>query len=560
MQKDTQTPTPGALATALPARRLDDRTVERVLQFAMRQLERTAKSLNPPNQYPKSTQGDGTWSVVAASGSEQALVGWTQGFLPGSLWDLQQHTGLYGWGAQADRWTRALEAQQYNMRTHDMGFKFYPSFAKAYQRTGIKAYRATALAAAGALASRFNPKVGILSCCDWNRDWQLPLVTDTMTNLELLFWAATQNQVEETVQGQEGWADMALAHALTTLRDMVRPNGSTYHVIDYDPRTGAIRLRATFQGASTESTWSRGHTWAMYGFTLAYRYTRDARMLDAAQRVCDYYVSRVSLSDPIPNWDFDSTRLEKDSSAAAIAASALIELSSFVADPTRQQRYWDTALRTLEVLMTPTYLADGTSSWALLQHGVGHLPANQEINVGLIYGDYYFLEALLRYRRLVPTTVTVWNSRVDFNLSVHILGSGNTGLRTIEFDITPLASGIEGVVGYADISTDVSSFSSTSMQVRLNTTGAFDVRNGGAYAALTRVPYAVNQKYHVRISANVPSKVYSVWVRPPGGSEIQIASNSAFRSDAPFMDDIGLCSVKSITRNDEFVVEDHLLR
>jgi len=543
----------------LPPERLSEGALANALAFAQSQLTRTTTELTS-SQYTQSTRlSDGRWDVIlSAADNEQALVGWTQGFLPGQLWYLYQYTRNDIWRQRADAWTRPLERQQYNMRTHDMGFKFMPSHAEAFAQTGDPYYRRVALAAAGSMASRYNPRVDIINCCDWNTNWQLPLVTDTMADLELLFWAATQNQVSETIQGQEGWRDMALNHALTTLRDMVRttPDGSTYHVIDYDPFTGNIRFKTTLQGEGTETTWSRGHTWAMYGYTMAYRYTRDARMLAAALRVTDFYLSRVS-GDLVPNWDFDSATQLKDSSAAAIAASAMIELTTFVTDDVRRQRYWSMALRTLTSLMSSAYLAQNTSNRAILLHGVGNKPAGREIDVGLIYGDFYFLEALLRYRRLVPATTPVWVSKLDFSQCVFPLGTSNTGTRTVEFDVTPQAAPIDGVVGYADTSTSVTAYSSLAMSIRMNPTGVFDVRNGAGYGFVTRVTYAAGTRYHVRMVTDLVNRRYSVWVRSGSGSEVQLASNYAFRSDAPATNDLGKVAVKSGHVDGEFIVENH---
>lgn len=585
MQRDTQFERAPALATTppaltirifppdqLPADRLDEGALTNALNFAASQLTRSTGELTD-QQFPKSTQQNGTWTLVAPYDASEAFtrdtikarVGWTQGFFPGLLWYMYYHTGNTVWRDRARKWTLPLAGQRYNFLTHDMGFKFMPSHAVAYTLTNDRAYRETALLAAGSMATRYNPRVGIISCCDWNdrpppdgANWRLPLVTDTMMDLELLFWAARENAPSEVLQGQEGWADMALNHALTTLRDMVRANGSTYHVVDYEPSTGAIRARQSYQGAGPETTWSRGHAWAMYGYTMAYRYTGDARMLTAAQRVTDYYLSRVS-GDMVPNWDFDSPTQQKDSSAAAIAASALIELSTQVTDATLRQRYWKAAVDTLRSLVSPNYLAQPASSTlrSILQHGVGDLPHGNEVDVGLIYGDYYFLEALLRYRLQVTSDVVRWDGRLDFAQAIHTLTPALTGTRTIEFDMMANAASVDGVVGYADTSTNVTAYNHLAMSVRMNPGGYFDVRNGGAYGFVTRVNYTPGTRYHVRIVTDLVAKRYSVWVRAPGGSEIQIATNYAFRSDAPAMDDLGKVAVKSGNADNEFAVEGH---
>jgi hypothetical protein len=380
-------------ASAAQTSEFDSADADRVLSVARQQLARTA-GVVPAAQYPKSTRGDGTWTTV----SNTNLIGWTQGFFPGSMWLMHEAGGEAVWRTRADSWTRNLETQKTNTQTHDLGFKFMPSFGLAYQLTGDTYYRGVLLTAARSLAARFNSTVGIIDCCDWNSAWDVPLVVDTMMNLELLFWASRNG-------GEAAWNDMALRHALKTMTDMVREDGGTFHVVDYDG-TGRIRSRGTFQGYSDSSTWARGQAWAIYGFTMAYRYTRDPRMLQTAQRVTNYYLDRLP-ADGIPFWDFDAPAGQqlKDSSAAAAVASALLELSEFVAEPDKA-RYRTAALRMMETLASPAYLVSGTSTYAILNHGVGNYPAGQEIDVGLIYGDYYFIEAVLRFNRLSTARVS----------------------------------------------------------------------------------------------------------------------------------------------------------
>jgi hypothetical protein len=381
----------------------DAADADRVLSVARQQLARTA-GVVPPTQYPRSTRSDGTWTTVPNTN----LTGWTQGFFPGSLWLMHQAGGEAIWRTRADTWTRNLEVQKTNTQTHDLGFKFMPSFGHAYILTGDTYYRDVLLTAARSLATRFNSTVGIIDCCDWNSAWDVPLVVDTMMNLELLFWASRNG-------GEAAWNDMALRHALKTMTDMVRSDGSTFHVVDYDG-TGRIRSRGTFQGYSDSSTWARGQAWAIYGFTMAYRYTRDPRMLETAQRVTNYYLSRLP-ADGVPFWDFDAPASQqvKDSSAAAVVASALLELSEFVTDPAEKARYRDATLLMLETLASPAYMTTGAATYSILNHGVGHYPAGQEIDVGLIYADYYFIEAVLRFLGLSTARVSSFGATWRFD-------------------------------------------------------------------------------------------------------------------------------------------------
>lgn len=364
-----------------PARALDDATAASVLAYANQQLAATAARV-PPQEAPSTTAADGSWHTVA----NDDPVNWIQGFFAGSNWVLYDLTRDPLAKARAAQWTRALEAQKTNTQTHDLGFKMYLSFGHAYRTTGDPYYKDVLLTAAASLAFRFDSTVGAVICCDWNPAWHRPTVVDTMMNLELLLWGAQNG-------GPATWRGMAVSHALKTLADMVRSDGSTYHVVDYSA-AGDILSRGTLQGYADSSTWTRGQAWAIYGYTMLYRYTADARMLAAARKVTDYYLRRLG-ADPIPNWDFDAPAQQKDSSAAAAVASALFELSGFVPDPDRQ-RYLQAATSMLDALASSRYLAQGTPSRSILLHGVGNLPAGQAIDVGLVYGDYYFLEALAR--------------------------------------------------------------------------------------------------------------------------------------------------------------------
>jgi unsaturated chondroitin disaccharide hydrolase len=261
--------------------------------------------------------------------------------------------------------------------------------------TGNQHYRDVLLTAARSLASRYSSTVHAI------RSWKNPpkadptdfrVVIDNMMNLELLFWASRNG-------GDPNLAGIALDHALRTAEAHVRPDGSTHHMVVFDSTTGAVKRTQTVQGYSDFSTWSRGQAWALYGFATAYREMRDARLLATARRVADYFIAYLP-PDKVPYWDFlapgDPPR---DSSAAAIGASGLLELSQLETDPARKHRYLATAKAILASLSTSSYLAEGTSSRSILIHGTSNEPAGR-YDRGLAYGDYYFLEALLRYRAI----------------------------------------------------------------------------------------------------------------------------------------------------------------
>ena len=292
---------------------------------------------------------------------------------------------------RAEAWQAGLEAQKNNTSTHDIGFMLFDSFGQGQRLTGNEAYRQILLTAAGSLAVRYSPTVG--SVRSWGRlnSPTFTVIIDNMMNLELLFWAARNG-------GDPTWRDMAVSHALNSARDHVRPDGSTYHVVEYSSKTGALKWRGTHQGYSDTSTWSRGQAWAVHGFTMAYRETGDARFLDTARRTADYFLAHLP-DDRVPYWDFNLPSLTgepRDSSAAAIAASGLLELARLEPDRLSSGRYRDAATSILASLCSPPYLATGTQRGAILLHGTQHKPAGN-YDTGLIFGDYFFLEALLRY-------------------------------------------------------------------------------------------------------------------------------------------------------------------
>ncbi|RYZ39938.1 MAG: alpha-12C2-mannosidase [Myxococcaceae bacterium] len=531
-----------ALLVAPVAHAFNDADAVRVLTFARAQLGDTTAEMPNVNRSPKSSLSNGTWTTVGNTDR----IAWTQGFFPGSMWFMYQVAGEPYWRDRADLWTRPLEVQKTNTETHDLGFKMQLSYGNAWRLTGNTYYRDVLLASAGSLATRYNSTLGIIDCCDWNPAWDIPLVTDTMVDIELLLWGAQNG-------GPAVWRTMAVNHALKTLADAVRPDGSSYHYVDYRAN-GTIRSRGTFQGYSSTSTWARGQAWLIYGYTMVYRYTGDARFLAAARKVTDYYLANL-YGDRVPNWDFNAPSRYKDSSAAAAVASALLELSGLETDAARRTTYRAAALAMLDSLASPAYLAQGTNSPGLLLHGVGNLPANQEINVSLIYGDYYFLEALMRFnaRPNYP-----WYSKLSLPRGQHLLGTTNTGIRNVEFDLTPLASNLSGgVVGWTDSSTEVTAFTRLNMAVRMSEDGIFQVRNGAGWSWIRRVPYVNGQTYHFRMNVDLNARRYTVWVTPPGAVEVLLVDRVAFRSDGPAINDLGRVAVISTVVDSDFRVTSH---
>jgi unsaturated chondroitin disaccharide hydrolase len=357
-----------------------DDLVRSDLRFARQQLRSTAAFVQT-GSYPFLTRSSGDWSGKGPSW-------WTSGFYPGSLWLVYGHTRNPYWRAEAQRLQAGLESQKNNDSTHDVGFIVFNSFGNGYKATGDASYRKVVLRAAASLASRYSPKVGAIRSWGDSSSHNFTVIIDNMMNLELLFWASRHG-------GKRAWYRLAVKHAERTMRDHVRPDGSTYHVVDYNPDTGAVRRKRTAQGYRAGSTWSRGQAWALYGFAMTYRETGDARFLQTARKAADWFLDHLP-PDKIPLWDFSAQGSQpRDSSAAAIAASGLLELSTREPQRGRGRRYRSAARSIIRSLSSRAYLARGTPSQSILLHGTANKPSG-ESNSGLIFGDYYFVEALLR--------------------------------------------------------------------------------------------------------------------------------------------------------------------
>jgi rhamnogalacturonyl hydrolase YesR len=324
---------------------------------------------------------------------------WTSGFFPGSLWYLFEATGDQAWKTAAVRYTADTAPAKFDKSQHDLGFMLGAGYGNGYRLTKDPAYRDALLAGATTLITRYNPKVGAIQSWDLWKDsnWKFPVIVDNMMNLELLMWAAR-------AANEPRYREIAIAHADTTLRNHFRADASSYHLVDYDPQTGAVRGKQTVQGFANESSWARGQAWGLYGYTMMYRETRKPEYLAQARRIADFFMHHPRLpADAIPYWDFDDTAIPnapRDTSAAAITSSALLELASFV-DAPDAARYRAFAERQLRSLSSSDYLAaPGDNHGFLLKHATGHKPAGKEIDVPLNYADYYFLEALLRLRAM----------------------------------------------------------------------------------------------------------------------------------------------------------------
>lgn len=362
------------------------------LQKATTQLESLREQAEAKSKIPRTIEENGSTHWVGEN------FDWTKGFFPGSCWYLYEYTGDEKWASAARQLQEVFEKHKYVTNNHDLGFIFNCSYGNGYRITGNPEYKEVLLQASRSLIQRFNPTVGCIQSWDvdagWQaqRGWKYPVIIDNMMNLEMLFEATRMS-------GDSTFWNIAINHANTTLDHHFREDNSSFHVVDYDPETGEVRARETAQGYSHESAWARGQAWGLYGYTICYRYTKDQKYLDQALKIADFILKHPNMpEDKVPYWDFNAPKIPnepRDASAAAITASALLEL----ANKHNQKHFRRPADAILASLSSEKYLAaPGTNNNFLLTHSVGSLPHGAEIDVPLNYADYYFVEALLRQK------------------------------------------------------------------------------------------------------------------------------------------------------------------
>lgn len=332
------------------------------------------------------------WSCRKATKEE-----WTAGFWPGVLWYDFENTNEIGIKEEAEKFTASLEFLSHTRAyDHDLGFLVYCSYGNAYRLTGNTAYKQILLNTADTLATLFNPKVGTI--LSWPREmgpnkWPHNSIIDNMINLELLFWAAKNGENKELY-------NIAVSHADNTMKNQFKADNSCYHVALYDTITGNFIKGQTHQGYSDKSMWARGQSWAIYGYTVCYRETRDPKYLAFVQKVADVYLKRLP-EDYVPYWDFDAPDIPnapRDASAACVVASALLECSTYL-EGEKALKYKNDAIRMLTSLSSATYQS-GEKNPSYLLHSTGHKPNGSEIDASIIYADYYYIEALLRLKKM----------------------------------------------------------------------------------------------------------------------------------------------------------------
>ncbi|WP_163397397.1 glycoside hydrolase family 88 protein [Flavobacterium fluviatile] len=322
---------------------------------------------------------------------------WTSGFFAGNLWQLYALTGKDAYKEKAIAWTAFIEKEKHNGKTHDMGFKVYCSFGTGAKLDPSKkaAYQKIIVESANTLITRYNKKVKAIRSWDFNKDiWEFPVIIDNMLNLELLCEASI-------ITGDTKYKDIAVNHANTTLKNHFRPDNSTFHVVVYDTITGKAKAKVTHQGFNDASSWARGQSWAVYGYTMMYRYTKNPAYLKQAEATANYFITNKNMpQDGIPYWDFIDPKIPnapKDVSAATCMASGLVELYTY----TKNKTYLAYAEKVVKTLNSKNYILDATVKGPfILDHSTGNWPKNDEIDEPIVYGDYYFLETLLRLKSI----------------------------------------------------------------------------------------------------------------------------------------------------------------
>lgn len=347
------------------------------MDFAARQLRHLIETY--PDYFPMYTV-NGKWKH-----SGEAWTNWCEGFLGGQLWLLYRHTGQLYWREKAEHYSRLLEHRKTDRTVHDLGFLFWSTWKRWYNLTGDEAINKIVIEAGQTLALRFKEKGQYL--CSFVADESLFI--DIMMNVGIIFYAAQQT-------GNENLLRIANQHCLTTRRYLVRGDGSTSHEGIFNPETGEFLRQSTHQGWRNDSSWARGLAWALYGFGTAYTFTRDIRYLNTAEACANFYIEHTPPHGVPPNdWEEPNPTRPYESSAAAITASGLLNLSKLTTDPIRARYYREYALNILDTLTSPEFLAIETPGWeGILKHGSYHETKNLGVDESVMWGEYFFLEAI----------------------------------------------------------------------------------------------------------------------------------------------------------------------
>ena len=382
-----------AAAKVTPDKKMT-KLIDKQLEFCKEQSMRMYDVMKglPKEEMPNTTK-DGALQTCKTHN-------WVAGFFPGTLWYLFENSNDPAVKAAAEEMTQRMACEQNNRNTHDIGFMINCSFGNGFRLTGKEEYRTALVNAGNALATRFNPTVGCTRSWRPNksRGWDFTVIIDNMMNLELLC-------VSSALTGELDNYNIAKTHANTTIRNHFRPDFSTFHVVSYDEATGKVLTRQTAQGLSDDSSWSRGQGWGLYGFTMMYRQTGDSKYLKQAIEIGKYIMNHPNMpKDKVPYWDYNapaSKTTPRDASAAALCASAYIELSQYVEDEALATSFLRLAEQMIKSLSSKNYLAKaGDNANFILKHCTAHHPKNL-FDTPLVYADYYYVEAMMRYKRLL---------------------------------------------------------------------------------------------------------------------------------------------------------------
>jgi hypothetical protein len=362
------------------------------LEFSAQQsLGLSKKMVEIPKRLPRTVK-DG--ELVTSNDSW-----WTSGFFPGTLWYLYDYSKSNEIKNVALEMTHRIEKQQYTTDNHDVGFMIFCSYGNGLRLTKDKSYEQVIINAAKSLSTRFNPTNGTIKSWD-RKEWQFPVIIDNMMNLELLTQATK-------LTGDSSFYKIAVSHADTTMKYHFRPDASSYHLVNYFSNKAGYIERVTHQGYANESSWARGQSWGLYGYTMMYRETGKKEYLEHAIKIANFIATHPNLpKDKIPYWDFDAPNIPnalRDASAGAVIASALVELSTFT-DKKLSKKYRTLAEQIIRSLASSAYLAErGQNGNFILKHSVGFMAKNSEVDAPLTYADYYFVEAMLRYKKLLTS-------------------------------------------------------------------------------------------------------------------------------------------------------------
>jgi hypothetical protein len=362
--------------------------IDENMNFAAQQY-RLLIQTTPDTLMPRSY--DATKNTLVTSDTKW----WCSGFYPGSLLYLYEYTKDEVIKKEALKRLAILEKEKYYTGNHDLGFMMYCSFGNAYRIFGDSAYKDVIFKSAASLATRYRPSIKAIQSWNSNERLKCPVIIDNMMNLELLHWVSDHG-------GESRFKDIAVIHSNTTLQNHFRSDYSSYHVVDYDLNTGAVIKKITWQGAADSSAWARGQAWGLYGYTMMYRFTKNKAYLNQAKNIAAFIIHHPNLpEDKIPYWDFNAPGIPntyRDVSAASIIASSFLELGQYV-NKKEKKELVNTAEQILRSLSSPAYRANaGDNGGFVLLHSVGSIPHKSEVNVPLTYADYYFIEALKRYK------------------------------------------------------------------------------------------------------------------------------------------------------------------